>query len=165
MATVTTLPTWDEQIAALPEDALYEEIDGIIVEKPTGAYELKLANVLAKLMVPFVEANGLGQVLVEMFFNLRPAARRSPRPDVAFLSAGALAARSPRPENRRSGPSCRIFAVEIVSPTQLRHGDGTEGRRITSGPASSASGSSIPTRSAGSTPTIRLHLGADLDPR
>ena len=73
------------EILSEPE-GLYEVIDGRVVEKPMGAYEVWLAKVIYDLVNPYVKDNSLGRVVQEMIFDLRPTVDRERRPDVAFIS-------------------------------------------------------------------------------
>ncbi len=98
-------------------DSLYEVVDGVIVEKPPmGAYEFELASVLQDVLSPFARSHRLGRVVTEMIFDLRPAANRQRRPDVAFVSAAKwpLSRRAPRGGAWAIVPD---LAVEIVSPS------------------------------------------------
>src|SRR5438477_331220 len=66
-------------------ERFYEVVDGQRMEKPVGAYEISLANVLHQFMAPFVQEHQLGRVFIEMQFDF-PTIRRQRRPDVAFVS-------------------------------------------------------------------------------
>ncbi|MDB5350599.1 MAG: hypothetical protein JWN86_1846 [Planctomycetota bacterium] len=116
MATVT--PNTDAMSSAFVEpEGLYEIIDGRIVEKPPmGSYEFELVSIFQSLLSPFARARGLGRVLTEMMFDLRPAVDRQRRPDVAFVSAAAcpLHLRAPKAAAWAVVPE---LAIEIVSPT------------------------------------------------
>jgi Uma2 family endonuclease len=117
MATVTLPQQTGAERIAPPDDFLYEEIDGTIVEKlPTGAYAEELGWLLQALLIPCMQATGLGRVVTEVLFNLRPAVTRSRRPDVAFLSAERwpLDRRAPR---KGAWPVVPELAVQIVSPS------------------------------------------------
>jgi Uma2 family endonuclease len=95
-------------------DALYEVIDGRIVEKTVGAYECWLAAVVFGAIDPYLKANPLGRAVQEMIFDLRPAVDRQRRPDVAFVSYERWAKGRSVPET----PSWAVapdLAIEIVS--------------------------------------------------
>lgn len=105
-----------EALATEPE-GLYEVVDGRVVEKPPmGSYESELASILQEILGPFARSRGLGRVLTEMIFDLRPAVDRQRRPDVAFVSASScpLHLRAPKVAAWAVVPE---LAVEIVSPT------------------------------------------------
>lgn len=105
-----------ETLAAEPE-GLYEVIGSVVVEKPPmGAYEAGIATLLIEMMAPFTRANGLGQLVSEALFDLRPAVDRRRRPDVAFVSAEVwpLNRRPPRTSAWKVVPD---LAIEVISPT------------------------------------------------
>ena len=113
MATVTA----ETSSTMIETDGLYEVVDGRIVEKPPmGSYEYELASIFQDLLSPFAKANGLGRVITEMIFDLRPAVDRQRRPDVAFVSAATcpLHLRAPKAAAWAVVPE---LAIEIVSPT------------------------------------------------
>ncbi len=90
MATVTTSePTPQELRAALSEpDALYEIVDGQIIEVPgMSAYAALIANRLGAAIREATWPSGLGVVLVETMFILDEARNLVRRPDVAFVSS------------------------------------------------------------------------------
>ena len=69
------------------EDSLYEVVDDQVVElAPMGAYEVRLAMVLALYVENFARQHRLGRAVQEMLFDLGPAIQRRRRPDVAFVS-------------------------------------------------------------------------------
>ena len=67
------------------EDRICELIDGILVEKPMGFFESRLAAVLIAILDRFLESHDLGIVLGEAG-TLRILADQIRVPDVAFLS-------------------------------------------------------------------------------
>src|ERR1043166_4611361 len=70
-----------------PGDILYEVVNGEIRElPPMGAFEVSLANLLAKLIDRFAGPRDLGEAFVEMLFLLDLARALQRRPDVAFVS-------------------------------------------------------------------------------
>ena len=71
---------------SLPEDMLYEVVDGKIVEKIVGVYEADIATLLIRFLAPFVAAHRLGRVLGETIFRIDQAKNLQRRPDVAFVS-------------------------------------------------------------------------------
>src|SRR3954447_15239862 len=94
-------------------DLLYEVVDGQIVEKPMGAYEGQLASLLLEYLAPFVRAQQLGTVVVEVLFLINPAKDLQRRPDVAFVSD----ARWPRKRHAPSAAAWNVvpdLAIEVV---------------------------------------------------
>ena len=65
---------------------LYEVVDGVIVEKPTGALEVFLTRTLMRWLGPFVDEARLGVVVMEMLFLLEASPELKRRPDLAFVS-------------------------------------------------------------------------------
>jgi Uma2 family endonuclease len=113
MATVT--PEQSAGLTNLSEpDALYEVVDGKIVEKTVGAYECWLAAVLFGALDPYLKQNPLGRAVQEMIFDLRPAVDRERRPGVAFVSFKRWA-RDRRIPHTPSWAVTPDLAVEIVS--------------------------------------------------
>jgi Uma2 family endonuclease len=97
-------------------DGLYEVIDGVVVEKPMGVYEVWLAKVLYDLVNQYVNDKSLGRAVPEMIFDFRPAVDRERRPDVAFVSFDRWARNRQVPQTRSWGVVPDL-AIEIVSPT------------------------------------------------
>lgn len=96
-------------------DMLYEVVDGQIVEKTMGAYELALSMQLCDLMRPFALQHKLGHVFHEMMFVIPPDNRQR-RPDLAFVSYD----RWPRNKSIPRTAAWDVvpeLAIEIVSPT------------------------------------------------
>lgn len=115
MATIA-LEEADLHTGLMEPDGLYEVVDGRIVEKPMGAYEVWWAGVIATVLGPFVKSSRLGRVVQEMMFDLRPRFDRERRPDVAFVSYERWP-RSRRVTPTRSWAVIPDLAVEVVSPT------------------------------------------------
>jgi Uma2 family endonuclease len=107
---------FSERSTVIPDDMLYEVVDGKIVEKIVGVYELEIATFLIECLGPFVRAHRLGRVLGEMIFRIDQAKDLQRRPDVAFVSH----ARWPV---HRKAPMVAVWdmvpdlAVEVVSPS------------------------------------------------
>ncbi|MFO0954816.1 MAG: Uma2 family endonuclease [Isosphaeraceae bacterium] len=122
MATVTETST-EPRVARVPTqpdsydtDALYEVVDGLIVEKPSmGAFEAQVAWLLGKLLDRFVEASALGTVITEALFRLDATRKLDRRPDVAFVSQQRwpIERRAPRTAAWDVVPD---LAVEVLSP-------------------------------------------------
>ena len=119
----TTIDTGNGAVApqktlstSIPDDMLYEVVDGKIVEKIVGVYEVEIATFLIEFLGPCVRAHRLGRVLGEMIFRIDQAKDLQRRPDVAFISH----ARWPV---QRKAPKVAVWdmvpdlAIEVVSPS------------------------------------------------
>jgi len=115
MATATP-ERLDVSLDLFEPEGLYEVINGRVVEKAMGVYENWFANVIHDALVPFVKANSLGRVVLEMIFDLRPHVDRERRPHVAFVSYERWA-KDRRMPRVRSGAIVPDLAIEIVSGT------------------------------------------------
>jgi Uma2 family endonuclease len=71
----------------IPDDLLYEVVDGKIVEKRIGARESEIATILGAFLYQFARAHRLGRAIVELMFRLDPEKDLKRRPDVAFVSS------------------------------------------------------------------------------
>jgi Uma2 family endonuclease len=106
---------------ATEEDALRkpvcELIDGILVEKPMGAYESLLASLLITEINNYLTANPIGFVTGEQGpYRLLP--RRMRVPDVAFVRWDRLPTRKlPRGQVLRVAPD---LVVEVLSPSNTK---------------------------------------------
>jgi Uma2 family endonuclease len=102
--------------ATVPDDMLYEVVDGEIKEKIVGAREMEIATLLIEFVAPFVRTHRLGKVFAEMIFRIDLAKDLQRRPDVAFVS------HSKWPAKRRA-PKVSVWdivpdlAIEVISPT------------------------------------------------
>src|SRR5436853_2936499 len=86
MSVPASTPTADRPLI-LPEDVLYEVVNGQYVEVPSmGAFETTLASTLHFLMEGYARAQNLGRCVVETLFLLDAASNLKRRPDVAFVS-------------------------------------------------------------------------------
>jgi Uma2 family endonuclease len=100
----------------VPEDMLYEVVDGQIEEKIVGAQESEIASLLIEFLAPFIRSHRLGKVSGETLFWINKSKDLQRRPDVAFVSAARW------PFNRRA-PDTAVWdvvpdlAIEVVSPT------------------------------------------------
>jgi Uma2 family endonuclease len=103
-------------LVSVPDDMLYEVVDGKIVEKIVGVYEADIATLLIRFLAPFVAAHRLGRVLGETIFRIDQAKNLQRRPDVAFVSDARWPA-------HRKPPKVAVWdmvpdlAIEIVSPS------------------------------------------------
>jgi Uma2 family endonuclease len=113
---MSTSPPVNQRVALTPdEDVLYEVVDDQVVElAPMGAYEARLATLLAARIETFAQQHQLGRAVQEMLFDLTVATGRKRRPDVAFVSFDRwpLTRRIPRTEAWEVVPN---LAVEVVS--------------------------------------------------
>ncbi len=116
MATVTDTPVVDAEISPDLSESLYEVIDGQIVEKTMGAFELQIASRLHGSLWAFVDEHGLGTSEVEMIFLIDEARCLKLRPDVAFVSRERWPIDEPAPE-REAWNVIPDLAVEVVSPS------------------------------------------------
>jgi Uma2 family endonuclease len=100
----------------VPDDILYEVVDGKIAEKNVGPTEVVIANILGQDLGIFAKTNRLGRALIEMIFRIDVDKDLQRRPDVAFVSHARW------PYNRRV-PNVPVWdmvpdlAIEVVSPT------------------------------------------------
>ena len=85
-----------ELAPTIPDDMLYEMVDGQVVEKRMSARETEIASILVGLLTPYLRTNRLGRVVGEMLFRINPENDLRRRPDVAFVSHAALAIQSSR---------------------------------------------------------------------
>jgi Uma2 family endonuclease len=99
----------------VPDDSLYEVVDGQIVElPPMGAYEGVTASLLAIALGSVIKAQKLGRLAVETLFWLDRTGKLKRRPDLAFVSAEKwpLGKRVPWTEAWDVVPD---LAIEVVS--------------------------------------------------
>jgi Uma2 family endonuclease len=113
---MSTSPPVNQRVALTPdEEVLYEVVDDQVVElAPMGAYEVRLATLLAARIETFAQQHQLGRAVQEMLFDLTVATGRKRRPAVAFVSFDRrpLRRRIPRTEAWDVVPN---LAVEVVS--------------------------------------------------
>jgi Uma2 family endonuclease len=113
----TSPPVNQGVVQTSDEDVLYEVVDDQVVElAPMGAYEVRLATLLAARIETFARQHQLGRAVQEMLFDLTVATGRKRRPDVAFVSVNRwlFTRRIPRTEAWEVVPN---LAVEVVSRT------------------------------------------------
>jgi Uma2 family endonuclease len=102
----------------VPDDGLYEVVDGQIVEKTVVAQQSAIANIIGHALDSFAKPHRAGRALVEMLFRIDPGKNLQRCPDTAFVSD----ARWPF---RRRVPDVPVWdmvpdlAVEVVSPSNL----------------------------------------------
>jgi Uma2 family endonuclease len=110
LAPATAVPT------IIPDDMLYEVVDGKVVEKVLGASEAEIAGILGGHLGIFARTHRLGRALIECLFRIDQAKDLQRRPDVAFVSDASWPV-------RRRVPDVAVWdivpdlAIEIVSPS------------------------------------------------
>jgi len=115
---MTPVPPPPAIAPTIPDDILYEVVDGQVVEKTMGSREIEIATILGSYLFHFARANRLGRALVEFVFRINVEEDMQRRPDVAFVSHARW------PCNRRvpDGPVWNMvpdLAIEVVSPSNL----------------------------------------------
>jgi Uma2 family endonuclease len=101
----------------VPDDVLYEVIDGQIVElPPMGTRQEITAGVLHLCLGQFVETQKLGRAVMETLFDLTNQVGRKRRPDVAFVSQQRWPRSKPIPETD-GWQVVPNLAVEVTSRT------------------------------------------------
>ncbi len=100
----------------VPDDILYEVVDGKIVEKEMGARQAEIAGILAQYLGTFARTHRLGRALIEFIFQIDQAKNLQRRPDVAFVAHARWAV-------HRRVPDVAVWdmvpdlAIEVVSPS------------------------------------------------
>jgi Uma2 family endonuclease len=100
----------------IPDDMLYEVVDGKLVEKIVGASALEIAGILDQHLGMFARTHRLGRALIEFVFRIDQAKDLQRRPDISFVSHARW------PFHRRV-PNVAVWdmvpdlAIEIVSPS------------------------------------------------
>ncbi len=117
MSTATFLSSIDEQIKALPSDALYEIIDGHVVEtEHMGVLAGSFANYLAMHINMYAFPRKMGTAFVEMLYRFGPGLPQR-RPDVSFIPAAQWPANLRPDVDPPSLHTVPSLAVEVVSPS------------------------------------------------
>jgi Uma2 family endonuclease len=102
----------------VPDDILYEVVNGQIREKPPmGLFASLIASRLARHLGLHAETQRLGEVTVEALFRLRGTDSLQRRPDVAFVAAARYRGRPLMDVN--AWDVVPNLAVEVISPTNL----------------------------------------------
>ena len=99
-----------------PGDGLYEIIDGKVVEKSMGVYEVHVTNLIALFLGRFAFDRQLGYVESEMLFRLGGEGQNQRRPDIAYISYQSW----PRGKRFPSENAFQVvpdLVVEVVSPS------------------------------------------------
>jgi Uma2 family endonuclease len=100
----------------VPDDILYEVVDGKIVEKTVGATEVVIACNLDQYLGMFARTHRLGRVVAELIFRIDVTKDLQRRPDVAFI-AHARWPYNRRPPNVAVWDIVPDLAIEVVSPS------------------------------------------------
>jgi Uma2 family endonuclease len=115
---MTPVPPSTAIAPTIPDDMLYEVVDGQILEKNMGSRENEIATILGGYLFQFARANRLGRALVEFVFRIIVEENMQRRPDVAFVSHARW------PYNRRV-PNVPVWdmvpdlAIEVISPSDM----------------------------------------------
>jgi Uma2 family endonuclease len=117
MSIATALPPIDDQIKALPSDALYEIVDGQVVEiEHMGMLAGSFANYLAMFINMYAFPRKLGTAFVEVIYRFGPNLPQR-RPDVSFIPAAQWPANLRPDVDPPSLHTVPSLAVEVVSPS------------------------------------------------
>ncbi len=94
-------------------DQRYELVQGELIEMPPPSKEhgLIIASLIAALL-PFIRANGLGQLMAEAGFQLSADPDTVRAPDVAFIRQARIV-----PTSGGYYPFAPDLAVEVISPS------------------------------------------------
>jgi len=102
------------------DEALFEIVDGQRVElPPMSILASRVASKLHVKLGQFVEANSLGEALMEVLLQLPPPVDRNRRVDVAFASAQTIAKAPPQLGSENAWELVPELMVEVVSPSDL----------------------------------------------
>jgi Uma2 family endonuclease len=114
----TLVPVANEATAPVVSgDVLYEVVRGQVVElEPMGAYQIRIAFVLANQIENFAKSGNFGRAVTEMLFVLDVETTLRRRPDVAFVSFERWP-RDRRIPETEAWDVVPNLAVEVVSPT------------------------------------------------
>jgi Uma2 family endonuclease len=118
IATLLETPLREENVLANGlADSLYEIINGEYVEKPSmSTIGSKVVTDVTIFLGTYVNQNKLGEVCTETLFRLSPNAKRSWRPDVAFIANERWAPDRSFPEGE-SWELVPDLTIEVNSPT------------------------------------------------
>ncbi|MBI3360690.1 MAG: Uma2 family endonuclease [Chloroflexi bacterium] len=107
--------TEEEFVEWCDEDIKAEWVDGeVIVASPASIQHVRLANFLVKILGPFVERRGLGEVFGPEAMIRFATLRRRRVPDLFFIAGDRLSLL--RPNHFEGAPD---LIVEIVSPDSV----------------------------------------------
>ncbi len=103
-------------VITVPDDMLYEVVDGQLTEKAGGARESEIASLVHGFLFMFLRQHKLGRALSEAVFRIDAARDLQRRPDVAFVSKSRWGLDRPVPDSA-AWDVVPDLAVEVVSPT------------------------------------------------
>jgi Uma2 family endonuclease len=98
------------------DEPLYEVVDGRIVEKSMGAFQVWVAARLLRWLFGSDAVTRLGEVIHEMLFTIDPDRNLKRRPDVAFVSYDRWPQGRAVP-NEEAWNVVPDLAVEVISPS------------------------------------------------
>jgi Uma2 family endonuclease len=102
------------------DESLFEIIDGLRVELlPMSILASRVASNLHSYLGHYLIGNPIGEALTETLLHLPLPADRNRRPDVAFVSAQAIALAPPQPGSAAAWDVLPELMVEVVSPHDL----------------------------------------------
>lgn len=107
-------------LGRIPDEMLYEVIDGEIVEMPpVSVFANKIAFRLARKIGNYAEDRDLGEAVTEVLFRLpiETDRYRNRRPDVAFVSYARWPRGTPQPYRDNAWDVVPDLVIEVVSPT------------------------------------------------
>jgi Uma2 family endonuclease len=100
----------------IPDDMLYEVVEGKLVEKTVGARDIEIAGILGQYLGMFARTHRVGRALIEFIFRIDKAKDLQRRPDVAFVSDASWPVRLRVPDVT-VWDKVPELAIEIVSPS------------------------------------------------
>lgn len=106
----------ERQELEIPDDRLYEVVNGVVQEKAVGTRENLIATRLVELVIQVDPRKVEGQSVVENLFVLDADADLQRRPDFAFVSRQRW---SDLPPNTNAWPVIPDWTVEVNSPTNF----------------------------------------------
>jgi len=117
MVVSTPLPSIEEQIKALPSDALYEIVDGEVVEiEHMGFLASTIASLLLSYINNFALPRRLGVGVSEGLYRFRPDLPQL-RPDISFIPASQWPANLTADSDPPALETVPSLAVEVISPS------------------------------------------------
>jgi Uma2 family endonuclease len=106
-----------DELLALPDEGLFELVDGRLVERHMGSLSGRVATRIATRLDVFAEANDLGEVNSGAGFRfLADSPNTVRKPDVAFVKRGRLQNETHADGYDSLAPD---LAVEVISPNDL----------------------------------------------
>jgi Uma2 family endonuclease len=105
-----------EDLEKMPDDAMHRElVEGELIELPPPEHtHVLVADRICDLLKPFVRANRLGRVLIELGWLVRSDGRTWIQPDVSFYRAERMELQQPS----KYPEGVPDLAVEVISPSE-----------------------------------------------